>query len=85
MALVPRRTNGEPGLRIAPSGYKLRRQANGDSIMTTFGIVYLALLLSATVGCILWWLQRLLGAEAVRAILTVLLAVGWPVFGYLMF
>ena len=64
-------------------------KGNGDFAMTTaltpFGIVYLAVLISATAGCLLWLLQTVLSSDTVRAILTVLVVLGWLAFGYLYF
>ena len=50
--------------------------------MTTFGTIYLAVLLSASAACILWWMQKFLGADVVRIILTVVVVTAWLVVGY---
>jgi hypothetical protein len=53
--------------------------------MTTFGIVSLAVLIAATAGCVLWWLQEFLSSKLVRAVLTALVVLGWLAFAYLSF
>ena len=53
--------------------------------MTTFGVIYLAVLISASACCILWWMLKVLSSDVVGVILTALVVVGWIVYGYLSF
>jgi hypothetical protein len=53
--------------------------------MTTFGVIYLAVLISLSMGCVLWWLRKVLSSDTVRLILTACTAGGWLIYGYLTF